>query len=58
MGLPVYTYSIALPPAPRVATNDLARFIPRSALALASTIPLGIVILFDELPSSLAKELS
>jgi len=35
---------------PLVATNDLARQLPRAALALARTIPLGLVILFDELP--------
>jgi len=37
-----------------VATSDLARFSPRAALALARTIPLGLVILFDELPNSSA----
>ena len=51
-------YNIALPPAPLEATSDLACFIPRALLALARTIPLGLVILFDELPSSLANELS
>ena len=42
---------------PPVATNDLARQLPM-ALALACTIPLGLVILFDALPSSSANELS
>jgi len=52
-------YNIALPPAPLVATSDLARFISRAALALARTIPLGLVVLFDELtPSSSANHLS
>ena len=41
-----------------MATSDLARFIPRPALALARTIPQGLAILFDELPSSSANELS
>ena len=36
---------------PLVATNDLARQLSRAALALARTIPLGLVILFDELVS-------
>ena len=59
MGLPIYTYSMALPPAPLVATSDLVRFIPRAAVALARTTPLkGLVILFDELPSSLVNALS
>jgi len=53
-----YTYSMVLPPAPLVATNNLVRFIPGAALALARTIPLGLVILFDKLPSSLANALS
>jgi len=43
---------------PPVANNDLARQLPRAALALACTIPLGLVILFDALPSSSANELS
>ena len=41
-----------------VAISDLARFIPSAALALARTIPLGLVILFGELSSSSANELS
>jgi len=43
---------------PLVATSDLACIIPTAALALARTIPLGLVVLFGELPSSLANELS
>jgi len=56
VGLPIYTYSIALPAAPLGATNDLARFIHRAALALARTTPLNLVTLFDEFLSSLANE--
>jgi len=58
VGLPICTYNIALPSAPLVATSDLARFIPRAALAVDCIIPLGLVILFDEFPSSSANELS
>jgi len=32
---------------PLVASSDLARFIPRAALALARTIPQGLVILLE-----------
>jgi len=58
IGLPKYAYNIALRPVPLRDTSHLARFIPRAALALARTIPLGLIILLDELPSSLPNEIS
>jgi len=41
----IYIYSIALPAAPLGAVSDITRVIPRAALALVRTIPLGLVIL-------------